>query len=99
MTNIPKIAKPIAEYILKNVPRPKELPVRYIPKDGTGREMWFWDERDATGLALEGVALDDWPFNDDQIHAFDDWFHSQTDPQAAMNVIWGRLTELEKDDG
>lgn len=106
MTKIPKSAMPVAEYIRENVPRPKELPAKHWPDGAFCFIQYHKVEFAVTGgkcpMGLLPEAKEPWPCEPKDFHprpigftkravsSFGRWWDSQTDPQDAVDAIWGK---------
>lgn len=95
MTPLPKQAEVIAKAIREQVPRPNELPMFYLVSDA--KLKLRFNHKCPMGFLQNAKhvvpsSANDFivpPGNDEEIIAFATWWDSQTDPQAAVNAVWG----------
>lgn len=95
MRAIPKAALPVVEIIRRDVPRPEELPtlgfenvvLRWRNKK-TKCPMGLPDASTAVAPAV-GTSFAGGVCTDTAVKAFGVWWDQQTDPQAAVDAVWG----------
>ncbi len=94
MNKFPKEAEPVRRYIRDNVKRPKDLPV----PDWADNTKLRWSEKCPLGLCP--LATHDYPFKigqfssippftEKQMEQFINFWDSATDPQYAVDQVWG----------
>lgn len=97
MSKMPKVAYKARDYVMANVKRPTALP-RLVEYDQTTNFGLRWDGGqhgvDPLGLCPESprylpVEAFDTLSNDD-VTDFISWWDSQTDPQDAVDQVWGK---------
>ncbi len=93
---IPQDAMPVVTILRRDVERPKDLPealglngrgLRWVDDSetcpmGFHDQSTFWLPDDCTEFA-GGIC------SNDSVGEFSDWWDMQTDPQAAVNAVWG----------
>ena len=88
----PKEAEAVRKYIRDNVKRPKALPIGFCGRD------FRWGNKCPLGMCPQ--AIDDTPtsiceftemvpFSQKEMRYFFRWFDGLTDPQYAVDTVWG----------
>lgn len=101
MTPIPKAAQVIARVIRAKVKRPKRLPIyniisyrrldgvlRFNRKKGTCCPMGLLPEAQRLPTFIEHFKTP--PGTNDEIYSFWAWWDFQTNPQQAVDAVWGK---------
>ena len=91
---IPKAAMPVVEIIRRDVPRPEELPIGNTIDAGL---RWEDAGKCPMGLHPKSRSFAPWYHedfadgicSDDAVQQFAGYWDKLTDPQAAVDAVWG----------
>ena len=101
---IPPEAMPVVEILRRDVPRPEELPGDKWPSLSWPSPYWRRCSRLGVCCPMglhpkslfnapnDASVFADGETTDDAVDSFGKWWDEQTDPQAAVDSIWGKET-------